>query len=433
MSVKMKTAFSHLLPPTEETTKSIWADAKIVLDTNVLLNHYRWSKETSDEFFQLLDGFKDRLWIPYQVAYEFFENREDVVLKAKLEYDDTAKRFEEFLSNLNHSRGHPHLSKELMGELEDLFKKASCELSESGKSIEKALSNDPTRERIASLFDGSVGAAPSDEEFENEFQKAATRYENGVPPGYMDADKAKGGKFSDKRRAYGDYLIWNSILQKAKDGEHNVILIIDDTKEDWWKKVKGRTIGPRPELLAEFFERTSKKIAIYRPDRFIELAKQFAEAEVSEEALSEVSKASNDRARAANAKAITNRLREAARSASEFDKKTLGQMRLTAESVHGFDMGTLEKLRAISESTHGLDKETLERIRTITESTRGFDKENLEQMRTITESSRGFDKENLERMRTIAESIRGLDTENLNILWSAINRMNRGTPKTIED
>jgi hypothetical protein len=41
------------------------------------------------------------------------------------------------------------------------------------------------------------------------------------------------------------------------------------TKEDWWQKVKGRTLGPRSELIAEFWEHSGQMFHMYLPDNFL--------------------------------------------------------------------------------------------------------------------------------------------------------------------
>ena len=93
------------------------------------------------------------------------------------------------------------------------------------------------------------------------------RYEQRVPPGYMDADKKDG----DEYKKFGDLIIWKDMITKAKSEKKPVIFITDDDKEDWWRKHKGRKLGPRPELLDEFKRETGQEFHIYKFDRFIEV------------------------------------------------------------------------------------------------------------------------------------------------------------------
>ena len=53
----------------------IWERGVIVLDTNILLNLYRYSEATRDDILSAMEKLKDRLWMPYQVGLEYFNNR----------------------------------------------------------------------------------------------------------------------------------------------------------------------------------------------------------------------------------------------------------------------------------------------------------------------------------------------------------------------
>ncbi|MBP0029400.1 MAG: DUF4935 domain-containing protein [Roseofilum sp. Guam] len=83
----MKDLFPSYYRPNQEEFKEIWQSAIFILDTNVLLNLYRYSEETRKQFFSVLEQLSDQLWIPYQVALEFQDNRLVVV-------QETKKRFQ---------------------------------------------------------------------------------------------------------------------------------------------------------------------------------------------------------------------------------------------------------------------------------------------------------------------------------------------------
>ena len=46
-----------------------------VVDTNVLLNLYRYSRSTRDELLQVLRALEDKLFLPHQVGREFLDRR----------------------------------------------------------------------------------------------------------------------------------------------------------------------------------------------------------------------------------------------------------------------------------------------------------------------------------------------------------------------
>ena len=75
----MKTKLKEYIPLSENKRKEIWNDGVFVLDANVLLNLFRYSKQSSDELIAIIKNHKDNIWLPYQVALEFFNNRIGVI------------------------------------------------------------------------------------------------------------------------------------------------------------------------------------------------------------------------------------------------------------------------------------------------------------------------------------------------------------------
>lgn len=114
----------------QEKIAAIWAKAIIVLDTNILLNLYRYSESTRDNIIQVMEAFKDRLWMPYQVGIEYFNNRESTfmaianlgsTLKKTL---DAGKTTLLNAHNKKETSRHPHLDKTELGKAYDDVVKA---------------------------------------------------------------------------------------------------------------------------------------------------------------------------------------------------------------------------------------------------------------------------------------------------------------------
>ncbi len=76
---KLQDKFPGYYRRTKEELDRIWRDGIIVLDTNVLLNLYRYSERAREELLGVLRRVKDQLWIPYQVAEEFHRDRSIVI------------------------------------------------------------------------------------------------------------------------------------------------------------------------------------------------------------------------------------------------------------------------------------------------------------------------------------------------------------------
>jgi len=85
----MKNKFYGYYKPSKETFDSLWDNALIVLDANILLDFYRLSKSTCDDLFEVLKTLEDRIWIPYQAANEYHKNIVNVV-KSQIKQNDEA-------------------------------------------------------------------------------------------------------------------------------------------------------------------------------------------------------------------------------------------------------------------------------------------------------------------------------------------------------
>ena len=75
----MRKSYEEYYGRTDEELESLCQFAVIVLDTNSLLDLYRFSEEASKQYIEVLGSLKEQLWIPYQVGYEFQERRLTVI------------------------------------------------------------------------------------------------------------------------------------------------------------------------------------------------------------------------------------------------------------------------------------------------------------------------------------------------------------------
>src|SRR5688572_27324769 len=60
----------------DEDLREALRTCMLVLDTNVLLNLYRYNDETRASIVDVMKAVADRLWVPHQVLEEFWRNRE---------------------------------------------------------------------------------------------------------------------------------------------------------------------------------------------------------------------------------------------------------------------------------------------------------------------------------------------------------------------
>ena len=71
----MKDKFKEYIAPTDEQKRTIWERATIVFDTNILFNLYRYSASTRDDLLGVMEAKQAKIWMPYQVGFEYFNKR----------------------------------------------------------------------------------------------------------------------------------------------------------------------------------------------------------------------------------------------------------------------------------------------------------------------------------------------------------------------
>ena len=277
----MRKTFSGYYRPSEKEFIKLWTDCVFVLDTNVLLNFYRYSHDTANELFKILNKIKNRIWLPHQIALEYQRRRLDVIYQQKQSYEealDFTKEASKEIKNKLLSSRHPFIvdADEITNKLDDLFNEIEGKLKISQKQCLSISEEDSIRKKITKLFEGKVGEPYEAKELSKKHKLGKERYENNIPPGYKDNPK------------YGDLIFWLQILDFAKDNQKSIVLVTDEKKEDWWYKFKGKIIGPRPELVDEIKAYANVEFYMYRVDPFMEHVKKHLKQKVKSEAIKEV-------------------------------------------------------------------------------------------------------------------------------------------------
>lgn len=285
----MKELFPGHFKETDENLKKVWGTSLFVFDANILLNLYRYSDTTRNEFLRILDKIKDRAWLPHRAAEEYLNNRLTVIDQQEKSYDDTMKSIESLKRDLENACQHPFVSINVMQKVNSIFDELCNELKDNKSVHTTRISNDEIKDSIAHIFKNSVGIPYENSRIEQLVTEGEERYKQKIPPGFKDASKSGDSDvFSEKCRKYGDLIVWTQVIDKATELNKGVVLITDDKKEDWWEKFKGKTVGPRPELVKEFKDRTNQTFHMYQADRFLELARENLDEQVSEEIVEEI-------------------------------------------------------------------------------------------------------------------------------------------------
>lgn len=285
----MKDLFPGHFKESDKNIRDVWETSLFVFDANILLNLYRYSDTTRNEFLRILDKVKDRVWLPHRAAEEYLNNRLSVIDQQERSYDDTVKSIETLKRDLENARQHPFVSKGIMKKVSSLFDELCSELKDNKSVHTNRINSDDIKDSIARIFENSVGHPYEKEKLEQLIVEGEQRYTQKIPPGFKDGSKSGDSEvFSEKCRKYGDLIVWTQVIDKATEINKGVVLVTDDKKEDWWEKFKGKTVGPRPELVKEFKDRTNQMFHMYQADRFLELARENLGEKVSEEIVEEI-------------------------------------------------------------------------------------------------------------------------------------------------
>ncbi len=300
------------------TEEKLWKDAVIVFDTCALLDFYYMSAAHQEVMSDILKYLSPRIWLPAQVVYEYYKNRESVILKPISEnYRDKELQGNHFVDDLKsfivsweREYYHPFISTESLKSIKEALAVIEPKINEikTTVSIEyqakkneiKGIKDKDAIEKAVSAL--SKGDAFTYSEVLSICKEGAFRYANQIPPGYKDAETKEG------IRQYGDLIIWKELLRYARQQKCDVIFVTNDAKSDWSMVCEGNSerkddcvegakdsqkdakrskkraenplpeeVGnPRRELLAEFEEETGQSIWFYSTSAFIsELEKTY--------------------------------------------------------------------------------------------------------------------------------------------------------------
>ncbi|MDE1675105.1 PIN-like domain-containing protein [Nocardia gipuzkoensis] len=284
--------------PTGEDLRPFIEDGLVALDTNALLDVYRFTEAARMEYIKALELLEDRLWLPHQTLVEFLENRA-TVLRSK----DTTRT--EFDANLQKATaevgkvlaqyakrcGFTHeqitpLTKRLTDVLDGILDSLHQGIDSAAEVDPDAHpSDDPILGKIEELIDGKIGHAFDVNTKQTLTKMALRRFDARIPPGWADGKKSDAG--------IGDFLVWEQTMREAKARQKSVLLITNETKADWTRR-EGELILPRVELVTEMHDRAGQPFHLVDTRAFLELAKRYLAAAVSDATVAEASRLAPD-------------------------------------------------------------------------------------------------------------------------------------------
>lgn len=294
----MRQPFVGYFPPTDSEVEYLFDQALVVLDTNALLNLYRYRRDVRESFLGMLERLRGRLWLPHRVAFEFHKQRVSVIRDQDRAIDKILKALGDIQSGVINTLG--ALSRNAIVDIEPIVSSVSDAITTEIRKLEEEREqlqgsagitpqHDELLHRIAELYEGRVGVELSTDEMADLLQEGERRYADEVPPGYRDSKKSGNDK-------YGDFIIWKQMVREASGQGRGILFLTDDNKEDWWWISEGEVLGPRPELRAEFAQESGQLFYCYRPHYFLDLLKKRGDESVSDELVREVQETSDRKA-----------------------------------------------------------------------------------------------------------------------------------------
>ncbi len=289
--MNMRNLFPGYYQPTENEFKEIWQECIFAFDANILLNIYRYTPNTLNRFFDIFSKLKDRIWIPHQAAFEYQKGRYNVLSQQSKAYDEIEKilstNFTQLQNSLTKYTKHPFINiSEIKNVFEEAFEQAnkkSENILNIAKSQHDSVNFDELSDKLDEILGENIGNKYAEDKLEAICKQAQQRFDAKIPPGYMD-DKNK--KEPEK---YGDFIIWQQLIDYASSQKKPLIFVTDDDKEDWWSKHEGKKDSPRRELVEEMHSMAGVIFYIYSSDRFMSSAENFLnlphEQEVIDEAI----------------------------------------------------------------------------------------------------------------------------------------------------
>jgi len=324
----MKTRpFYHL---SEENEKELFNNSIIIFDTSSLLDFYFFTDENINELEEkFFKAVRERLYLTYQSHFEFLKNKDKVKMKPIDSYNSLLKRsknkddsghieeienvvkqiasnigdeikghLKTFEQKVSKNNKHPHLKSvdfnkfnKQLDKFKNQFNIFETNFEDFKQSIIKEIENQKTKfknheiDKVIPLIENyfNVTEEYSVNKIFELIKEGEFRYQNQIPPGYMDKDGKSGFQ------KYGDLIIWDEILNLAKGNNSNVILVINDVKEDWWYLDENKKhISPRYELIKEFKDNSNKEFWMYDISTFLFKANNYIATSIDSETIEEI-------------------------------------------------------------------------------------------------------------------------------------------------
>lgn len=285
----MRAAFPEHFVGEPERQQKLWAECIFVLDTNVLLDLYRFSDSAREALFKVMESLGKRLWIPHQVAAEYFENRLSVIEAQSDAYAKSISGLKLAKEKFNAGARHPFVSDDVFDKFISSYDLMIEELEGKQKNYHSFVVEDSIKTRIADILNGRIGKSYTADELDRVALEGEQRYAESVPPGFQDGGKMpEAASIRMRMKKFGDLILWKQLIDQALASNKSVILVTGEKKDDWWLKSEKRLVSALPALSKEFMDSVGQDFYLYATDRFLLKANEYLKQDTSDNVVEEV-------------------------------------------------------------------------------------------------------------------------------------------------
>ncbi len=231
--------------------------SRIILDADTILSLFKMDTDASQCLLSFLEdrNVKNKLWIPYEVAWKYHKRMNMEILCQIENINNTLTHLTQCKESIEAIRQHPYLTDKTTEKFVDVTKLIEKECNKWKEELSNSLIESDIKTRVRRLFTkGLIGSPYSEGELEKIYEEGAKRYETHTPPGYETSD------VYDNRVHYHDLIVWKQILafadEEVRKGTKLFLLVTGTIKNDWYYIVSNKIISTHQELKNEFHSLT---------------------------------------------------------------------------------------------------------------------------------------------------------------------------------
>ena len=266
-----------------ELDDALWSEKTLfVFDTNVLLSAYETHPETSKTILSCIEYVSSRVWMPYQIGFEFHKNRLGIKQKningldAKI--NEIQKSFSNIKNNLNASyfkakhvigSNETDITDSVTKQLADAENNVLEQLKERKQSLIGYWNEQSILAKLNSIFtDEKVGKFLGAEKIQSFREQADILWPKGIGVGSCDKGKEVISHYTNDfsiADKYGDFIYVSEIKEylrstNSSDRKYEYLVIVtNELKKDFWYEISGEASIPQPYLKRDLLDGTNIK------------------------------------------------------------------------------------------------------------------------------------------------------------------------------